>query len=90
MGNAAAGGHPVHGAGRDIGQAAKAVAMADTALEQPGHRGQADMWVRAHVQALARSEIGRPHVIVKHERPDVARAQHRQQAAYHKTIAEVV
>lgn len=69
MGDAAARGHPVHVAGPDYLLAAQAVPVHDLALEQIGHGGQADMRMRAHVDAVARCHRHRPHMIEEDERP---------------------
>ena len=49
---------------------AEAVAMDDLALEQVGHRREADVRVRPHVHARARRQLDRPHVVEEDERPD--------------------
>src|SRR5690606_21112928 len=41
---------------------------------EPGHRGQPDVRVRTHGDALARRKSVQPHVIEEHERPDPATA----------------
>ena len=56
MGDAAAGGHQVHGAGLDFLDIALAVAVHDGAVEQIGDGGKADMRMRPHVHALAGDE----------------------------------
>ena len=64
------GGHPVHLAGIDGLEAAQAVAMKDLALEQIGDRGQADMGVRANIDAFARAEHRGTHLVPENEGPD--------------------
>ncbi len=46
----------------------EAVAVHDLALEQVGYGRQANVWMRPHLDALARRKLGRPHVIEKDER----------------------
>jgi hypothetical protein len=80
MDDAAPGGHPVYVARADLLQRAQAVAMQQRALEQESHRRQADMRMRAHVDAGAGRETRRPHVVEEDEAADSALAQLRQQA----------
>ena len=70
MGDAAAGGHQVQRAGRDGDLRAQAVAVHDLALEQVGRGGEADMRVRADVDALADDEVGRAHLVPEDEGAD--------------------
>ena len=58
--------------GRDGDLGAHAVAVGDLAVEQIGDGGEADVRVRAHVDAArdAGRELDRPHVVEEHERPD--------------------
>jgi hypothetical protein len=80
MRDAAARRHPVHVAGHDRHRAAEAVAMHDLAFEEIGDGGKPDVRVRAHVNALARAELRRSHVIEKDEGPDHAAAGRGQRA----------
>jgi hypothetical protein len=48
------------------------------------------MRMRAHIHAVARREFSRAHMILKHERADVTRQQHRQHASHDETIAQIV
>ena len=41
--------------------------MQDLALEQIGDRGEPDMRMRPHVEALAQDELGRPHLVPEDE-----------------------
>ncbi|MNM65598.1 hypothetical protein D3C81_770500 [compost metagenome] len=72
MGDATTGGHPVHITGEDHLFRAERIAVADLPGPQEGHRRQADMRMRPHVDALAGVEDGRPHVVHEHEWPDAA------------------
>ena len=80
MNDAAAGGHPIDGAGSDRHGAAEAVAMHDLAIEQICHRRQADMRMRPHVDAVANAKDRRAEMIEENERPDHARARRWQSA----------
>jgi hypothetical protein len=82
--NAAAGRHPVDGAGLDHLVRAQTVAVIDLAFEEIGDGGEVDMRMRPHVHPLARREHGRPHVIEEHERPDHSPPRARQDAAHGK------
>ncbi len=44
--------------------------MQDLAVEQIGDRGEPDVRMRAHVDALAGQELGRPHLVEEDERAD--------------------
>ena len=81
MRNAAAGRHPVHVAGADRLHAAEIVAVLKGAFEQVGHRGQPDMRMRTHVDALTGREPGRADMVEEDKGPDVARQLVRQHAA---------
>ena len=67
VGDAAASCHPVDVAGADDLLRAQCVAVADLPSPQEGNRGQADMWMRAHVDALAGTEDGWTHMVHEHE-----------------------
>ena len=88
VGDAAAGGHQVHGAGRDLQRVALAVAMHDAAVEQVGDGGEADVGMRAHVHALSGDELHRPHLVEEDEGTDHLPLAMRQRAA-HLEAAEV-
>src|SRR5256886_14045438 len=70
MDYAAAGGHPVDITRGDRLHRAEAVTVQDFAFEQIGDRRQAYVRMRAHVDAAARRENGRTHVIEKNEWTD--------------------
>src|SRR5210317_2182184 len=63
-------GHQVDRTGADRQLVTQAVAMDDLAFEQVGNGRQADVRVRAHLQALTRWKLGRSEVIEKDEWPD--------------------
>ena len=90
MGDAAAGGHPVDVAGADDLFGAEGVAVVDRAAPQEGDRGQADVRMRAHVQATAGLEHHRAEMVDEHEGADAARLQGGDRASHHETAAEVV
>ena len=62
--------------------------MHDLAVEEVGHGGEPDMRMRAHVDALAEEELGRPHLVEEDERPDHLPLRRRQRAA-HLEAAEI-
>ncbi len=72
MGNAAARRHPVDIAGGNHLVRAQRITVGDFAVEKIGHRGQADMWVRADIHPLADAQFRRAHMIEKNKRPDHA------------------
>ena len=88
MDDAAAGAHPVHGAGLDGLLGAQAVSMQDLALEQVGEGRAVDVRMRAHVDALIGQELGRPHLVEEDERADHLPLGGRQGSA-HRHLAEV-
>src|SRR4029078_4476672 len=90
MRDAAPGGHPVHLAGADRLLGHQAVAMHDLALEQIRERGQADVRMRAHVDAArnAGRELDRSEVIEEDEPPDTAPLAEQEHAS-HGEAAEV-
>ncbi len=59
--------------------------MKDLALEEIGERGEADVRVRAHVDALARRKVGRPHGVEEDEGAHFPPLGDRQDAAHGKT-----
>jgi hypothetical protein len=67
---------------------AEAVAMDDLAREQIGDRGEPDVRVRAHVDALAEQELRGPHLVEEDERPDHLAAR-RGQGPAHLEAAEI-
>ena len=89
MGDAGAGGHPVDVAGHDRLVGAEAVAVQDLALEQVGDGGEADMRVRAHVEAASGEELAGAHLVEEDERADHL-ALARRQGAADLEAAEVV
>ena len=70
MHDAAPGRHQIDLARTDGERRAQAVAMEHLALEQVGDRGEADVRMRPHVDALADQELGRPHLVEEDEGPD--------------------
>ena len=90
VGDAAAGGHPVDVAGPDHLVGAQGVAVADRPVPEEGHRGQADVRMRTHVQATAGLEYHWPHVVDEHERADAARLQGGDGAADPEAVAQVM
>ena len=88
MGDTAACSHPVDRAGPDRLQRAETVAVDDLAPDQVGHRGEPDVRMRPHVDALAEQELRRPHLIEKDERPDHLPARRGQRPA-HFEAAEI-
>ena len=88
MGDTAACSHPVDRAGPDRLQRAETVAVDDLAPDQVGHRGEPDVRMRPHVDALAEQELRRPHLIEKDERPDHLPARRWQRPA-HFEAAEI-
>ena len=63
-------GHQVDLTGRDPLIGAKAVAVVQLALQQIGHRREADMRVGAHIDPLPGQKFRRTHLIEKDEGPD--------------------
>ena len=59
--------HQVGVIGRNLVMGAKAVAMMQPPMEKTGHRGQADMRMRADIHPLPRHEFSRSHLIKKDE-----------------------
>ena len=88
MHDAAPGRHQVDLARPDGERGAEAVAVAHLALEQIGDGGEADVRVRAHVDAVADQELGRPHLVEEDEGPDHLLLGRGQRAA-HLEAAEV-
>ena len=86
--DATSGRHQVHLARHDRRRGAEAVAMPHFALEQIGDRGEPDMRVRPHVDAVTDQEFGRPHLVEENERADHLFLCRRQRAA-HFEAAEI-
>ena len=89
MGDAAPGGHQVHGAGLDLPDIALAVAVHDAAVEQIGDGGEPNVRMRAHIHALAGHELYRPEMIEEDEGADHLPLAMRQRATHFEAIAEV-
>ena len=70
MRDAAAGGHQVHRAGRDVLHVLFAVAMRDGAVEEIGDGGKPDMGMGPHIHALSGEELYRAEMVEEDERPD--------------------
>ena len=70
MGDTAARHHKVDISGPDGLAATHRVPMQYLTLEQIGYRGEADVRMRQHVDALARREVRRSHFIKKDPGPD--------------------
>ncbi len=81
MDDAVTGDHQVDVAGRDHRRGAERIAVHDVAFEQVGHGRQVDVRMRADIDALARAEVGRPHMVEEDPRPDHAMLGERQDAA---------
>jgi hypothetical protein len=89
MGDAAAGGHPVDGAGLDGLHAAEIVAMEDLAVEEVGDGGQADVRVGSDVDAGAGFESRRTEVVEEDEGPERTQFGGGEEAAHQETAADV-
>ena len=63
--------------------------MHDLALEQIGHGGEADMRMRPDIEAGARREDRRTHMVEEHERAERAALGERQHAAHLEPVAEI-
>jgi hypothetical protein len=88
MHDALAGGHQVDFARPDRQRRSEAVAVEDLAVEQVGDGGEADMRMRAHVDALSKLELGGSHLVEEDEGADHLLAD-RGQGAPHAETAEV-
>src|SRR4029434_8734295 len=86
MHDAASGRHPVDVARRDRLHEAEAVAMHDAALEEIGDGGEADMRMRAHVDAAAGRELDRAELVEEDERPDHTALRRRQHALHGEAV----
>ena len=80
--------HQVDLARPDRRRRAQAVAVPHLALEQVGDGGEPDVGVRAHVDAVADQELGRPHLVEEDEGPDHLLLRRGQRAA-HLEAAEI-
>ena len=89
MGDAAARGHQIHRAGRDLLDIALAVAVHDAAVEQIGDGGKPDMRMRAHVHALAGHKLNRAEMIEEDEGADHLALAMRQGAAHREAVAKI-
>src|SRR5207237_5051233 len=89
MHNAAPGGHPIDVARADRLHRAEAIAMQDLALEEIRHRGEADVGMRPHVEALARRERHGAHLVEEHEGAHRALARRGQHPAHFEAAAQV-
>ena len=88
MDDAAPGGHEVDGAGADVLHHPQAVAVHQRAVEEVGDGRQADVRMRAHVDALARRQFRRTELVEKDEGSDHAPLGIGQNA-FHAETAEV-
>jgi hypothetical protein len=90
MGDAAPSGHPIDVPRHDHLFRTERVLVIDRTRPEEGHRRQADMRMRPHVDTAPRFEYGRPHVIDEHERPHAAGLQAGHGAAHFEATAQVV
>lgn len=81
MGDAMARRHQVGVIGRNLVMGAKSVAMMQPPMEKTGHRGQADMRMRADIHPLPRHEFSRSNLIKKDEWANHLSLGRRQRAA---------
>ena len=84
MHDAGAGRHQVQLARLDGNGRAEAVAVHDLAVEQVGDGGEADVRMRAHVDAGADEKLGRPHLVEEDEGADHLPPRRRQRTAHGK------
>src|SRR5436190_21826235 len=70
----------------DRGLHAEIVAMNDLTVIQIGERRQADVGMRAHVDALTAFELDRTEMIEEYERPDGAAQRMRQRTADRESV----
>jgi hypothetical protein len=63
--------------------------MDDAALEEIGDGGEADMRMRAHVEAAAGRQLDRPELIEEDEGADHAPLRHWQHAPHREAVAEI-
>jgi len=89
MGDAAARGHQVHGAGLDFPVIALAVAVHDAAIEQIADGGEPDMRMWRTSMPLPDMNCNRPEMIEEDEGANHLPLAVRQRAAHLKSIAEV-
>src|SRR5258706_4650050 len=88
--DAAARGHPVHFARTDRLRCAETVAMPHFAVEKKGYGRQANVRMRAHVDAFAFAKTRRSHMVEKYERPDHASFVEGEHAADFETAAQIL
>jgi hypothetical protein len=81
MGDAVTRRHQVDRAGLDPLVGAEAVAMVELALEEIGHRRQADVGMRTNVDPLPGEKLRRSHLVEEDERPEHLARARRQGAA---------
>lgn len=63
--------------------------MQDLALEEIGDRGEADVRVRPHIEALPGRERSRPHLVEEDEGPDAALLHVGERAAHREPVSQV-
>ena len=73
--------HPVDGAGEDDLVRAQAIAVLELAAEEVGDGREANMGMRTYVDAPARDELSRSHLVEEDERPDHLALRRRKRAA---------
>ncbi len=89
MNDAAARRHPVHVAGADRFDVARAVAVNHLAFEQIGQRRQADMRMRTHVRPVSGAKHRRPEMVEEDEGTDHAALRGWQRAANLEAITQI-
>ncbi len=89
MGDAAAGGHPVHRAGPDRLHAPQAVAVQDLAPDEIGDGGEADVRMGADIEPGAGPQDRRAELVEEDERPHHAALGGGQHPADREAVAEV-
>jgi len=63
--------------------------MQDLALEEVGHGREPDVRMGTHVEAVARCEPHRPHVVEEHEGAHAAAVRGGKRAPHLETVAQV-
>ncbi|MNT34225.1 hypothetical protein D3C72_1701920 [compost metagenome] len=89
MDNALPGRHQVDGARLDALHRAQAVAVVHGAFKQIGHRGQADVRMRAHVVVRTGRHVDRAEMVEENERAHGLLHGRRQVAAHDEAAAQV-
>src|SRR5690606_7545281 len=89
MHDAAARRHPVDRARTNRLHAAKTVAMQYFTAEEIGDGGEPNVRMRTYINAIARCEQRRSHLVEEHERPDHAASLGRQRALHDESAPEV-